>query len=232
MYSLSGVFQTIPVVQIDDSTFFQKMLIVIAVGVIGYILGSLCFAIIFTRLFIKKDIRKLGSGNAGTANVIRNVGIIPGILTGIFDFAKGVASVYIGFILFQMVGFEIYSGGCFATIFVLLGHFYPVFFNYRGGKGVMTLGGIIAMLHLKLFVILAAIYFTVLFVAKMTSLAALVTFSVLPAANIVFCIVEGNSWITSTLFYLCITVLIFYTHRENIKRLKDGTEPKLFKTKK
>jgi len=226
-FKLYEILHMEPIAQIVDATFFQKALMMIGVAAVSYILGSLCFAIIFTRLATGKDIRKLGSGNAGTANVLRSVGVIPGILTGLFDFFKGVVAVYAGFIMFNIIGFEIYSGGCFATIFVLLGHFYPVFFKYKGGKGVMTMGGIIAVLHLKLFIFLALVYFAVLLGAKMTSLAALVTFFLLPFANLVICLMEHSRWVTSTSLYLCVTVLIFLTHKENIRRLKEGTEPKL-----
>ncbi|MCL1831174.1 MAG: glycerol-3-phosphate 1-O-acyltransferase PlsY, partial [Oscillospiraceae bacterium] len=226
-FKLFEIFNAIPVEQITNATFLQKFLVMLAVSVLGYILGSLCFAIIFTRLFTGKDIRKLGSGTAGTANVLRNVGVLPGILTGVFDFLKGVVAVYCGFFLFKMVGFESYAGGCFATVFVLLGHFYPVFFGYRGGKGVVTMGGIISVLHVKLFLFLVLIYFTVLLISKMTSLAALITFFILPIANLVICLLEHQKYLFSTILYICVTFLIFFTHRENIKRLKAGTEPKL-----
>jgi len=226
----SNIFEIInalPVEQIANATFLQKTLMILGVAIGSYILGSLCFAIIFTKLFTKKDIRKIGSGTAGTANVLRNVGVLPGILTGVFDFIKGVAGVYLGFILFKRVGLEVYSGGCFATIFVLLGHFYPIFFNYKGGKGVVTMGGIIAVLHIKLFIFLVIIYFGVLIGTKLTSLAALITFFILPFANVVTCLLEHNKWIASTALYTCATLLIFYTHRENILRIRAGTEPKM-----
>ena len=200
---------------------------IIGVATLSYILGSLCFAIIFTKAFTGKDIRKMGSGNAGTANVLRNVGVVPGILTGLCDFLKGALAVYAGFIMFQIIGFETYAGGCFATVFILLGHFYPVFFNYKGGKGVITMGGVIAVLHIKLFLFLVLVYFGVLLGSKMTSLAALVTFFVLPFANLVICLLENTKWIASTSIYICVTLLIFFAHRENIKRLKAGTETKL-----
>jgi glycerol-3-phosphate acyltransferase PlsY len=225
-------FQELSVEAIANATFFQKTLVFMGVAVAGYILGSLCFAIIVTKIFTGKDIRKFGSGNAGTANVLRSVGVFPGILTGIFDFLKGVVGVYVGFILFQKVGFESYAGGCFATIFVLLGHFYPVFFNYRGGKGVVTMGGIVAVLHIKLFMFLVPVYLLVLLIYKMTSLSALVTFFILPFANLVICLIEHNSWVFSTILYIFVTILIFYAHRDNIKRLREGTETRLVVKKK
>lgn len=225
-----NIFEIIKILrtkQIPDATLFQKTLVIFAVAAAGYILGSLCFAVIFTKIFTGKDIRDMGSGTAGTANVLRNVGIIPGLLTGVFDFIKGAVGVYIGFILFNMVEMEMYAGGCFATIFVLLGHFYPIFFKYKGGKGVVAMGGIVAVLNLKLFLMLLLVYLGVLLGTKITSLAAVVTFFMLPIANFVLCMMDSVNWIASTSLYLCVSLLIFLAHKDNIKRLKEGTEPKL-----
>ncbi len=205
----------------------EMVLAVVGVAATSYVLGSLCFAIIFTKLFTGKDIRKLGSGNAGTANVLRSAGFIPGALTGIFDFLKGVLAVYIGYWLFELVGFDRYTGGCFATLFVLIGHLYPVFFRYRGGKGVMTMAGIIVVLNWELSLIIITIYLIVILVTRITSVAALVAFAVLPIVNALLCGFSGQPWLKSSIFFVLISVLIFYTHRENIKRLKDGKEKKL-----
>ena len=205
----------------------DNILAIIGVAAISYMLGSLCFAIVFTKLFTGKDIRQLGSGNAGTANVLRSAGFLPGAFTGVFDFLKGVLAVYIGYRLFDAVDFNSYTGGCFASLFVLIGHLYPIFFKYRGGKGVMTMGGILAVLNWKLFLILSTFYLIVLLISRITSVAALATFVVLPFANIAFCVVSKKPWVVSSTFFLFVSLLIFYSHRENLKRLRVGEETKL-----
>lgn len=216
---------TVPVVQ---PTLFIKIIAVVGVAGASYILGSICFAIIFTYLFTKKDIRQLGSGNAGTSNVFRSAGFLPGALTGLFDFLKGVLAVYIGYWLFEWAGFEAYTGGCFAALFVLIGHLYPIFFNYRGGKGVMTVAGIMLVLNVKVLAALLVIYLIVLAITRITSVAGLVGITLLPVANAIFQIIEGKDWVPTTIYFALIAALIWYSHRENIKRLKEGRENKAY----
>ena len=227
MHNVPGVFGVMTVASLWEETILDNILGVLGVAVSSYLLGSLCFAIIITKLFSGEDIRQLGSGNAGTANVLRSVGFLPGALTCLFDFLKGVLAVYIGYRLFAAVGFNSYSGGCFASFFVLVGHLYPLFFKYRGGKGVVTIGGILAVLNLKLFLILSAFYLAVLAVSRITSVAALSTFALLPFVNAVYCLLSEKPWLNSSLFFLCVSLLIFYSHRDNIKRLRAGEERKL-----
>lgn len=210
-----------------EASIWGKVFALTGVAAASYLLGSLCFAIIFTKLFTGKDIRKLGSGNAGTTNVLRSAGAVPGALTGIFDFLKGTLAVYIGYWLFEAAGFNRYSGGCLAALFVLIGHLRPVFFKYRGGKGVMTMAGIIIILNWRLFLVLAVIYSGVFGAVRITSVAALATAVVLPAANAVICVISGQPWAISSVFFAVASSLIFYTHRDNIRRLRAGQEGKL-----
>ncbi|NLL91565.1 MAG: glycerol-3-phosphate 1-O-acyltransferase PlsY [Ruminococcaceae bacterium] len=212
---------------VNEITVYHKIAAVAAVAVSSYLLGSICFAIIVTYIFTKEDIRKKGSGNAGTANVFRSVGPAAGILTGLFDFLKGVLAVYIGYNLFKLVGFERYTGGTFAALLVLIGHLYPVFFKYRGGKGVMTMGGILIILNYKVFLVLLVIYLLTFLIWRITSVSGLVSAALLPVVNAVICIIEEKYWINTTVFFAISTVLIFYAHRENIKRLMEGRENKL-----
>ena len=128
------------------------------VAVISYLLGSLSFSIIFTKFFEKKDIRTMGSGNAGATNVLRSVGPKAAICTFIFDFLKGVASVLIGKLIFsmmlpsgvllpEMVQYGTYIAG-FSCVF---GHMFPIYFGFRGGKGILTTAAIIALIDWRVF---------------------------------------------------------------------------------
>ena len=120
--------------------WFRIIICALCAMFFSYLLGSISFAIIITKGFIKKDIRDFGSGNAGMTNVLRTVGKLPAILTLIGDMGKAVLAIYLSKFFFSGLSFPdaaqvgMYIGG----LFVLLGHIYPVFFNFRGGKGVVT----------------------------------------------------------------------------------------------
>ena len=133
-------------------------------GVIAYLLGSISFSIIFTKLFShKQDIRTMGSGNAGATNVLRSVGPKAAICTFIFDFAKGILSVFIGRQLFAYMttftsiegigsGELIQYGAYIAGFCCAMGHIFPIFFGFKGGKGVLTSWAIIALIDWRAFV--------------------------------------------------------------------------------
>ena len=122
---------------------------ILATVVIGYLVGSVSFSIIFTRLFDKKDIRTMGSGNAGFTNVLRSVGKLPSILTFIFDFAKGLLAVYLGMLIFQASGAPFIVKQCgiyLAGVACILGHVFPLYFHFKGGKGVLTSAALILII--------------------------------------------------------------------------------------
>ena len=126
---------------------------ILATVVIGYLVGSVSFSIIFTRLFDKKDIRTMGSGNAGFTNVLRSVGKLPSILTFIFDFAKGLLAVYLGMLIFQASGAPFIVKQCgiyLAGVACILGHVFPLYFHFKGGKGVLTSAALISVSYTHL----------------------------------------------------------------------------------
>ena len=209
---------------VEEPTFWTKTVAVAGVAGSSYALGSICFAILFTKWFTGKDIRVLGSGNAGTSNVFRSAGFWPGALTGIFDFAKGVLAVYAGYWLFEWTGFDAYTGGCCAALFVLVGHLYPIFFDYRGGKGVMTVAGILVVLNWRVFLVLITVYTVILIISRITSVAGLGAATLMPITNAIFQIMDEKPWVPTTAYLTLITILIWYTHRDNLKRLKEGRE--------
>jgi glycerol-3-phosphate acyltransferase PlsY len=124
----------------------KEILLLIAIAMSGYLLGSVSFAYILSTVALKRDIRKYGSGNAGTANMLRNFGWKLGIPTFLGDTLKGVLACYIG----QVIGatFEhALLGACVGAVFAVIGHTYPVFLKFKGGKGIATTLGIILFLY-------------------------------------------------------------------------------------
>lgn len=200
----------------------------VIVTIIGsYLLGSVSFGVIFTRLFAGADIRAMGSGNSGMTNVLRSVGTVPGALTGIGDFAKGAASLILGNFAFSGVGLDSYMGSCLAAVFVLLGHLFPLYFRFRGGKGVMTTAGILLLLNPYVLLAEAAVFAGVFAVTRVVSKASVSCAALLPVFNIIYCVVTKNEMLFSTIFMALTGGLIIFTHRENIKRIRAGTESKL-----
>lgn len=214
------------------------------VSVLSYLLGSISFSIIFTRkLYNNTDIRTLGSGNAGLTNVLRSVGVKAGILTLIFDFGKGAASVYAGRLIFQYFGtlsgmppYFAQYGAYLAGLFCMIGHIYPVYFGFRGGKGVLSSAAMLLLLDWRLFTVAIGIFVLVFAVSKIVSLGSVLAAASFPISNFLFLYFQDYTaraavppsyvWIT-TVFSFLISFLLIWKHRENIKRLRNGTEKKL-----
>ncbi|MEA5050095.1 MAG: glycerol-3-phosphate 1-O-acyltransferase PlsY [Oscillospiraceae bacterium] len=193
----------------------------------AYLLGSLCFGIIFTRLFAHEDIRSKGSGNAGMTNVLRSVGLRAGALTGVGDFAKGVAALVLGRAIFLSAGLDPQTGAYVAAFGALAGHLFPLYFGFRGGKGVMTSAGILLVLNPLLLVVLGCVFALVFALSKIVSLASLAAALCFPIANFVACTLSGTERTVSTIVAAAMAALVFWSHRANIRRLANGTEKRL-----
>ena len=193
----------------------------------SYLLGSICFGIIFTRLYIHKDIRDFGSGNAGMTNVLRSVGASAGALTGIGDFAKGAAAIVIGRALFSAAALEPMLGGYLAAAGALAGHLFPLYFNFRGGKGVMITAGMLLVLDPRLLLAVGLAFGITFAISRIVSLSSLVAALVLPIANFVITTLSGTERLYSTIFCALISAFIIFMHRANIKRILAGEEKKL-----
>ncbi len=193
----------------------------------SYLLGSICFGIIFTRLYIHKDIRDFGSGNAGMTNVLRSVGASAGALTGIGDFAKGAAAIVIGRALFSAAALEPMLGGYLAAAGALAGHLFPRYFNFRGGKGVMITAGMLLVLDPRLLLAVGLAFGITFAISRIVSLSSLVAALVLPIANFVITTLSGTERLYSTIFCALISAFIIFMHRANIKRILAGEEKKL-----
>lgn len=183
----------------------------------AYILGSISSAIVVCFLFGKGDPRTQGSGNPGATNVLRIAGPIAAALVLVFDILKGTLSVYVAFLL----GENTISIGVIA-IAVCLGHMYPLFFKFKGGKGVATALGCLIALGFNLAGLLLGTWLLVIIISGYSSLAAIITVTLAPIYTLFF-----KPEYTYSVLMLCI--LIIWQHRKNITRLLRGEESKIWK---
>tara|TARA_B100000029_G_scaffold434612_1_gene448121 strand:- start:234 stop:812 length:579 start_codon:yes stop_codon:yes gene_type:complete len=181
--------------------------------IISYVLGSIPFGFLLTKFFLKKDIRNIGSGNIGATNVLRGGNKIIGYTTLFLDILKAVIPVM--FVKIYYIEYLYISSLC-----VFLGHVFPIWLKFKGGKGVASYLGILCCINLYLGVSFGIIWLITFFTFKYSSLSSLVASLTIPIVN--FFIFNDNVFF----FFIIMFVLIFYTHRENIKRLLNRTESK------
>lgn len=234
-------------------SFLQNSwLALLLAALVAYVLGSVNFAIIITRFFSGNDIRSFGSGNAGATNVLRSQGKLPAALTFVGDLLKSMLSVYLGGLLLQNVQLLpaaademellMYDpqnlglvGAYLAGVFCILGHMYPVFFGFRGGKGVMTTFGMTLLLDWRTALIMLGIFILVVLITRMVSLGSMIAGIFMPFLTYGMRVwVYGQSWETAAFcaaVAVLIAVIVIIKHRENIKRILNGTESKLGKSK-
>lgn len=217
-------------------------------ALISYLLGSISFSILFTRLFDnRKDIRSMGSGNAGATNVLRSVGVKAAVCTFIFDFAKGVLSVYLGKLLFQYLAvpaaagaisaFELVQFGAYISgFFCVMGHIFPLYFGFKGGKGVLTSWAIIALIDWRSFLIVILVFIVVFLISKIVSLSSICAAASYPVCTLIFNLGIAYCWKQEvTMLYVVLTFLtgalqagiLIWKHRANIQRIREGTEKKI-----
>ncbi len=184
--------------------------------VFAYIIGSIPFGLILTRLAGLGDIREIGSGNIGATNVLRTGNKKLAAATLLLDALKGTVVV----LFVRHYG---HGGVFFASLAVLLGHLYPFWLGFKGGKGVATGLGVLFGVSWPVGLICCAVWLTAAFALRWSSVAALTAFAVAPVAGWYF-----QSWKTALLAAV-IAALVFWRHRENITRLIAGTEPRIGK---
>lgn len=204
-------------------------LAVFLVAAISYLIGSVSFAVIVSRIGAQDDVRKHGSGNAGMTNILRNYGKKFAAITAIGDFGKGVVAVALGRILFPMIspGAErIFDAGYIAGFFVLLGHLFPLYFGFKGGKGVLTSLGVILMLDWIVFLMIVVLLVPVVFIIKIVSLTVIIGYVLFPIFTVIVDCVQHKPFVFDLIFALLISGIGAFMHRENIKRLLNGTEYK------
>ncbi len=211
----------------------QAWLPLLCTMVAAYLLGSFNFAVIVSKTVIKEDIREKGSGNAGATNMLRSHGVGPAILTTLGDLAKSIASVLLAeYVLFPAFGCEEFGryGAYLAGVFCILGHMYPLYFGFRGGKGVMTTLGMMLILDWKVALICLGAFIVIVLISKMVSLGSILAVSLM-AILTYFKLkylqqVDGIELVFCTAMAIFIAALLIVKHKENIKRILNGTENK------
>ena len=184
------------------------------ISIYSYLLGSIPFGLILSKIFLKKDIRHSGSGNIGATNVLRSGGKVLGFLTLIMDGLKSYLAV--------MITIRFFSDYFFlSAILVFLGHLFPIWLKFKGGKGVAAYLGILFGLNFSYALVFILSWLTIIFITKYVSLGSLVSSLFVLLLNI---FLEGFD--ESIMLFLFL-ILIIYSHRTNIRRLKSGTENKI-----
>lgn len=188
----------------------------------AYLIGSIPSALWIGKFFYQTDIRQHGSSNLGTTNTFRVLGKKPGIAVLLIDILKGTAAVLLPLLpLFA----ESTVHPLILGIIAVAGHMFPIFAKFRGGKAVATSAGVILGYNLPLFLVLLAVFLISLKTTKMVSLTSMITATAAMIYVTIYWIVTGNFALFILISFLA--SFIFYRHRENIKRIKNGTEPKI-----
>ena len=186
----------------------------ITVTLYSYLLGSIPFGLILTKIILKKDIRKVGSGNIGTTNVLRTGNKFLGIATLVLDLLKGFVAVYFTLIYFK----DLTS---YSALICFIGHIFPVWLKFKGGKGVATYLGVILALSYKFFFIFGISWITLSLIFRLASFSSMASSLMVFLYGYFF---EINNY--SMLLFIFFVIILF-THRENIVRLKNSRENKI-----
>ena len=181
--------------------------------IISYLMGSIPFGLILTKIFLKKDIRDIGSGNIGATNVLRTGNKIIGYLTLLFDISKAVIPIlYIKFKFPELV--------YISSLSVFIGHVFPAWLKFKGGKGVATYVGILFSINYILGFVFIASWLIIFFILRYSSLGSILGTFIIP----VFIFFNPNY--ENEYFFIIMFILILFTHRENVKRLINKEESK------
>ena len=188
---------------------FELFLIIL----VSYLFGSIPFGLLLTKIFLKKDIREIGSGNIGATNVLRAGNKVLGYSTLVLDILKAVLPIlYIKFFMNDYLYISALS--------IFIGHVFPIWLKFKGGKGVASYLGILCCLDIFTALIFGVVWISIFILFKFSSLSSLLASLTIPFFEFFY---NSNS---DYYFYFMMFILIFFTHRENIKRLRNNTESK------
>lgn len=209
------------------------MIIYIVMAIIAYCIGSVNFSVIFSKKFAGFDVREKGSGNAGSTNMLRSVGKKAAALTLVCDILKGVVSIIIAIILGNIIN-DINKELLLqiAGVAVVLGHTFPVFFQFKGGKGVATSLGILLMSNWQIGLICLVFALVLMALTRMVSLGSCAAAVLFPVLTLFIndhytVLTQGKQGNVYFIYSIILAVIVLYNHRSNIKRILNGTENKL-----
>lgn len=214
------------------------MVYYILMGIIAYLIGSINFSILISKKYAGFDVRQKGSGNAGTTNMLRTVGKGAAAITLILDILKGIVSILLA-ILLGKICTNIVTNNVNAAVLVqvagigaILGHTFPIYFGFKGGKGIATTLGILLISNWQIGLICLVFALIIMILTKTVSTGSIAAAILFPVLTLFLgkenYIVSGNYFIYS----IIIALIVCFNHRENIKRIANGTENKIsFKSK-
>jgi len=186
---------------------------ILIIGILSYLMGSIPFGFLLTKLFLKKDIREIGSGNIGATNVLRTGNKTIGYATLILDIVKAITPII--YVKFYFPEFLYITSLC-----TFLGHVFPIWLKFKGGKGVATYVGILFAINIYFGLIFITTWLITFALSKFSSLSSLIASFSVPIYLLIL------TQFDQVIFFTIMFVLIFFTHRENIKRLKNKEETK------
>lgn len=221
----------------------NSWLAVLLTMVMAYLVGSMNWAIILTRLFSGKDIRKVGSGNAGATNVLRSQGPVLAALTLVGDVGKGVLAAFFGGWIMSWVQLSpgdspmitqeslVLMGRYIAGVFVVLGHMYPIFHGFRGGKGVAASAGLLFVWDWRMALMCLGLFVLTVALSRMVSLGSVLAASYVPVLTFVFRRWADDMPMETVLFCTVLTSIValcvIFKHGSNMRRIADGTERRI-----
>ena len=209
------------------------MVVNIIMAVVAYLIGSVNFSVILSKKMAGFDVREKGSGNAGTTNMLRSVGKKAAAITLICDILKGVVSIGIAIVLGSIIkdsNKELLLQ--IAGIAVILGHTFPIFFGFKGGKGVATSLGVLLLSNWQIGLICLVFALALMVLTRMVSLGSCAAAVLFPVLTLFInenytVLTEGKRGSTYFIYSLILAVIVLFNHRSNIKRILNGTENRL-----
>ena len=204
----------------------------IVIAIIAYLIGSISFSVIISKKMAGFDVREKGSGNAGSTNVLRTVGKKAAAITLLCDVLKGVVAILIAYVVGLLVP-DINKSLLIqlAGIAVILGHTFPIFFNFKGGKGVATSLGVLLITNWNIGLICLVFALVLMILTRMVSLGSIAAAILFPVLVIFMPAVEGSAYLVPEgsyiIYAIILAILVVYNHRANVKRLLTGTENRL-----
>ena len=208
------------------------MIVYILIAIIAYLIGSINFSVILSKKFAGFDVREKGSGNAGTTNMLRSVGKKAAAITLICDILKGVVAIGIAILLGYIPEMNKELLLQIAGVAVILGHTFPVFFGFKGGKGVATSLGVLLLSNWQIGLICLVFALVLMVLTRMVSVGSCAAAILFPVLTLFInehytVLTEGKSGNVYFIYSVILAIIVLFNHRENIKRLLNGTENKI-----